>query len=220
MDPDEIFESLFGEGDGEPQPKYRATYRKKRLMIMPFFPSMIVMGPSSGWFRKREQAATVIADLTAHESASGPELSITYYAARRNRPAAELAIAEWAASVGYRRLWLPDGLLELEAIVSDEDRASVKCTTCGHTWSDGGSQFWSMVFEQRAFPIFCPLCGGDLPQWRLEEWRDPVRQAVGVTTTVMWRPRRVARPGNCSETKNQGERAVDGCHLVGGHTTG
>ena len=178
FNPDEIFEHLFGDNENAPQPKYRATYRKKRLTVVPFFHSMIVNGPASGWFRHREKAGTVIADLIADETEGRDELSITYRSAGRNRDAAQLAIAEWAASVGYKRLWHPDGFVELQATVSDEDRASVKCTTCGQGWSDTGSSFWTMVHGQRGFPTFCPLCGGDLPQWRIAEWRDPVRSAL------------------------------------------
>ncbi len=186
---DEIFEHFFGGGDEAPQPKYRATYRKKRLTVVPFFPSMIVNGPSSGWFQAREKAGTVIADLSSHESGAGDELSIIYRAAGRNRDLAQLAIAEWAASVGYRRLWHPEGFAELQATVSDEDRASVKCTTCGQAWSDGGSTFWQMVHGQHGFPTFCPLCGGDLPQWRIAEWRDPVRSGMAVKADPVSQPK-------------------------------
>jgi hypothetical protein len=180
FDDDEIEEAIDEVlTEMETQPKYRATYRGKRLTVVPFFSNLVERGPAFEWFQKRERAGTVIADLTEHESVGGDELSITYRTAGRNRQAAELALAEWAATVGYRRLWLADGLLELEAIASDEDTASVKCMTCGHVWSDSGQQFWSMVVGQHAFPWTCTMCGCDMPQWRLDEVRNPVKSIVG-----------------------------------------
>ena len=163
----------------DPDPDFRATYRARRLTVMRWWPGLTVMGPPSSFFRQRQKAGTVIADLTQHEGKLGAELSITFRSAGRNRLSAEKAIAEWAASVGFKRLWLGHSLIELEATVGPNDTASVTCPTCGQLWSDEGYVFWSMVVSQRSFPSYCPLCGGDLPQWRVEGRRNPVRNVLG-----------------------------------------
>src|SRR5687768_10854698 len=56
FDPDEILESLFGEHTDGPQPKYHATYRNKRLTVVPFLPSMIGIDPARGWSQKAREA--------------------------------------------------------------------------------------------------------------------------------------------------------------------
>jgi hypothetical protein len=88
FDIDDVMDELFGENEPEASPNYRATYRKKQLTVVPFFPSMIVTGPSSGWFRNREKAGAVIADLTKHSGADGDEVALSYRAAGRHREAA------------------------------------------------------------------------------------------------------------------------------------
>lgn len=174
FDPDEIHEHIFG-NSASSNPSYRATFRRGQLTVLPFFQSMVVMGPSTGHFRSREKAGAVIADLTSHSGSPGDELSVAYRARGRHLAEAEARIVEWAASVGFHRLWFPDRLVELAATAGGDDVASVKCTTCGQAWSDGGNQFWEMIVQQHAFPTFCPLCGADLPQWRLKDKRDPIR---------------------------------------------
>jgi hypothetical protein len=189
IDWDEIWEAFQPpEPPPDPDPDFRATYRARRLTVVRWFPGLADIGPPASFFRQREKAGTAIADLTVHESKLGDELSLTFKSAGRNRLAAERAIAGWAALVGFRRVWYYNRLVEIEPSVGPNDTAAVTCTTCGQLWSDEGQRFWSMVIRAHAFPSFCPLCGADLPVWKIDGRRNPVMNVLGAGWDQRGRP--------------------------------
>ena len=81
-----------------------------------------------------------------------------------DRPSARAALVRHARDAGYRRLWLPDDVVELPAW--RPGRATTRCTGCRATLTDGEPGFWATVRSSGCFPTVCPLCGSDLPQWR------------------------------------------------------
>jgi len=87
-------------------------------------------------------------------------------------------LADWAALVGYRRLWLPDSVVELEP-PPPVGTATVRCPTCTSVWADDSARFWTVVRESGHFPGFCPACGGSLPEWRLARVAEPRGTAAG-----------------------------------------
>jgi hypothetical protein len=97
-------------------------------------------------------------------------------------PPARAAIARWARDVGYRRLWLPGDVLELPGPA--ELTAETRCSGCAARFADGAPGFWSGVRASGRFPAICPLCGGDLPQWRVLVPDDPVPSGAGARATV------------------------------------
>ena len=166
---EEDFERLFNmmhveEGD----PTFRATYRNGRLTVLRWWNMLIDNGPSSMFFAQRERAGTVIADLTCHQDADGMQLAVAVRSGGRNVAEAEEEIVDWAAAVGFQRVWLSDRFVEIDPEVSPHHCASVKCPTCGQKWSGAGNSFWAGVRGETNFPLFCPLCGGDLPAWRVD----------------------------------------------------
>ncbi len=90
-------------------------------------------------------------------------------------PGARHALGGWAREVGYRRVWLPDDVVELPGPAPVEEVADVRCTGCRGVLCDTGEHFWEHVRASGRFPTACPLCGCDLPQWRVR-----VRQTDGV----------------------------------------
>ena len=88
-----------------------------------------------------------------------------------DRPAARSAIEAWARDVGYRRLWFPDAVVELPG--PGEGQAETRCRSCGVRLCDAGADFWQRVRRAGRFPAACPLCGADLPQWRVRQGHAP-----------------------------------------------
>jgi hypothetical protein len=78
-------------------------------------------------------------------------------------------IVDWAALVGYERVWLPDGIVHLEGW-DPGLRVETRCTGCRNRLVDGSRDFWAWVHSRGYFPMMCLLCGADLPQW------EPVRE--------------------------------------------
>jgi hypothetical protein len=80
-------------------------------------------------------------------------------------------LRDWAAEVGYRRLWLPGAVIALPPFGGGEARA--RCTGCRVVLTDGDPRFWLGVRQLGRFPGICPLCGSDLPQWTVRQARAP-----------------------------------------------
>lgn len=180
MDEDPDDDIPFGSEDdipfGEPpdrlrcEPDFRVTYRRGRLQLINFFGTMADDGPAISFFAQRARSAVTIADLTRHQNEDGPEdLSVVYRARGRNHEAAQEAITDWAETVGFGRVWFPDYVVALEPRLGTANVARVKCPNCVQSWSAGGCSFWLTVWRAKRFPNICPLCGGDLPQWAVDD---------------------------------------------------
>lgn len=44
-------------------------------------------------------------------------------------------------------------------------RASTRYTGCRAPQADSHPEFWEMVRRLDHFPMGCPICGADIPQW-------------------------------------------------------
>jgi hypothetical protein len=149
--------------DPEPEPFLRATITQDRITLNPPLRGTITGGPASMTLGRLE--GVVLVDLR-HAGEDDDELVASV---PTNAPpmtaAARRTLTRWAALVGYRRLWLPDRVLELDPPGSRRT-AAVECPTCTATWSDGSDSFWATVHANGHFPGYCPACGGSLPEWR------------------------------------------------------
>jgi hypothetical protein len=178
FDFDELFE-LLEDGDDEPDPSFRATIRRGRLTLTNWAPWLFRCGPLGALVRERERCGVAIADLTLHGE-DDDEVSVRFYAAGPKREEAERILIEWAARVGYRRVWLPDRLVEIEPAPEQTiGTAAVRCPTCLAHWADAQPEFWLQVRESGAFPMWCPACGCELPQWTVRGERKDAPEGKG-----------------------------------------
>src|SRR3954468_6010945 len=147
----------------ERAPFRRATIAAGRITLNPPLHGTITGGPASMTLARLD--GVVLVDLR-HSGEDDEELVATV---PPNAPpittVARRTLADWAAVVGYRRLWLPDRVLELEP-PDALGTAEVRCPTCTATWTDGSPRFWATVRANGHFPGYCPACGGSLPEWR------------------------------------------------------
>jgi hypothetical protein len=160
-------DDIFNFDDKEPReepsaPDFRLTIRGRRLSVEPWAPYLLTGGPNGKLVRDRAGAGVTIADLwvTGEDSR---ELVVTYLAVA-DRQRADRKLIRWAESVGHRRLWLPDRLVQLDT-ARPLGVARVDCPTCGARWEDSSPDFWHSVRTSGRFPTICVICHGDLPQW-------------------------------------------------------
>jgi len=141
----------------------RATIAGGELTLNPPLGGTIRGGPASMTFARLD--GVVLVDLR-HAGEDDEELVAT---TPPNAPpigrAARRVLTDWAALVGYRRVWLPDAVVDLEP-PPPIGTASVQCPTCASAWSDGSEGFWATVRRNGHFPGYCPACGGSLPEWK------------------------------------------------------
>jgi hypothetical protein len=114
---------------------------------------------------ERERAGVTIADLVRCGAAGGHELIVRLLAGGGGRRA-ERVLIRWAATAGYGRLWLPDRVVDLSPAAGGR-AAATRCTNCGAGYRESTPEFWSHVRDLGMFPGWCPLCGGDMPQWQV-----------------------------------------------------
>jgi hypothetical protein len=143
-------------------PDFRATVRHGHIRLVDWAPWLARSGPLRTLLHARGRAGVAIADLTVlwDDEVAG-ELIVDFLAG--DAPGPREALAAWASHVGYRRVWLPGEVRELEP--GSGGVATTTCTGCRARLTDGEPGFWLMVRRGGRFPTMCPLCGSDLPQW-------------------------------------------------------
>jgi hypothetical protein len=150
------------------KPDYRAVLRRNQLYLAPWLPSLIGPGPLNEFIDRGASRGVFLVDITALEAPDGERECIVAAVARPLSEQAKQRICGWAGDVGYRRIWFDDAFAELPD-ASPERTAETRCASCGASWVDKGTDFWLLVRALGAFPFTCPLCGHDLPQWRVTE---------------------------------------------------
>lgn len=148
------------------EPEYRATIRNGTVLLTHWAPWLVAGGVWNELLAARKRAGVAIADLTL-TGRNETELLVTFLSRGRDPAAAEDALCDWAHQVGYRRVWLPDRVVTLDASPDPFAHAEVRCRICGARWHDSAPDFWTMVREQRHFPKWCFICGWELPQWEV-----------------------------------------------------
>jgi hypothetical protein len=153
--------------DDAPIPWSRATIHRGRLTLNPWSPHLVRHGPAASVLDAPARRGVTFADLTVDGAPHEEELIVDYVRGTRTAEN-ERVLRAWAELVGYRRLWLPDGVHELDPAAAPLGPAATRCRCCGVTWRDDGPGFWQRVRGAGAFPAFCPACGQSLPEWTLD----------------------------------------------------
>jgi hypothetical protein len=148
-------------------PDLRVTVRRGVLRAIDWAPWLVTGGPLWALVQGRGTAGVAIADVTVVRDDDGTAREAVVRFLVGDTPAAREALTGWATDVGYQRLWLPDDVVELPGPGTGVARA--RCTGCNFAFADGDAGFWEHVRESGRFPTACPLCGCDLPQWRLDQ---------------------------------------------------
>jgi hypothetical protein len=150
------------------RPDLRVTVRGATIRAVEWSPWLASGGPIGMLLAARGRAGVAIADVAVTREDGVAVEAIVRFLAGDREPARD-ALAMWARDVGYRRLWLPDETVELPGPA--EGLAETRCGGCGGRFVDGDPGFWAVVRSTGCFPTLCPLCGGDLPQWRVRQNR-------------------------------------------------
>ena len=169
---------MMSEDDSATQPDYRATIARGRLTLVSWHPQLMSpWGPCNTHLRERDRAGIGIADLTViREPGTRLELIVKFLCGGHRADVCG-SIVCWAATLGYGRVWFPDDVVDLDDVdIPAEQPAVTRCQVCRSRWEDGDPEFWLTVRNWGSFPLACPLCGGDLPQW---EVADPRGRATG-----------------------------------------
>ena len=159
--------------DDRNHPTCRATIRDGAVTLNPWRPGMGPCGPLKAGYA---WVTAALADLHRHDD----ELTVVPVRGTPWADDADTALLAWAARAGYRRVWLPDRVVEVRAL-AQTGWAAATCPTCGARWEDGGPYFWETVRHDGWFPASCLACGGSLPEWELEESAAPVAPAQAIT---------------------------------------
>src|SRR3954452_6400919 len=142
-------------------PDFRLTVRRRTVLAIDWHPWLVGGGPVTTMLQERGRVGVAIADVTVvHEDGVAVEAIV-----RELTGDGRGEIKQWARDVGYRRLWLRGEVVELPG--PHEAPAETRCNGCAVRLCDDGPEFWRHVRAVGRFPAGCPLCGADLPQWRV-----------------------------------------------------
>ena len=145
-------------------PDFRLTLRRGGVLVVDWHPWLTTGGPLMTMLRARGRAGCAIADVSVvrDEDEVATEAIVRFLAG-----SAPEAVVDWARDVGYRRVWLPGDVVDLPG--PREGEAETRCSGCRVRLSDGTPEFWEHVRGLGRFPASCPLCGADLPHWRVRQ---------------------------------------------------
>lgn len=153
------------------QPDLRLTVRRDGIVrAVRWDASLVTWGPCATLFERCSRAGVTVADAEivrdpgdGDEPGAPTELVLEFLS--RGGNAGITAIADWATLVGYSRLWLPSGVRDLPPSGA-ATQVETRCTGCRTRLADGSRDFWDWVRGRGYFPMWCAICGADLPQWR------------------------------------------------------
>jgi hypothetical protein len=152
------------------KPDLRITInRNGTIRIVDWTPWLATNGPLYTLLDARGRAGVLIADLRILRDDEGNADELICDVLCGDSAEHRRHVCEWAAFVGYRRVWLEGEVLELEP--TSMRQARTRCTGCGVRLVDDKRGFWGFVRRRGAFPSTCSLCGSDLLQWQ------PARQS-------------------------------------------
>jgi hypothetical protein len=144
-------------------PTCRATIRAGRVTLNRWRPGLVGCGGP-----EPAAARTIDAALADLRRLDDDELIVSPLAGLRWTADDDEAIVRWAALAGYRRVWLPSLVVDLDGRLAPLADATADCPTCGARWQDGSVAFWERVRAVGWFPGTCLACGGSLPEWTVD----------------------------------------------------
>lgn len=155
---------LDSDETGEPAegPAFRATVRGGRLHLTEWAPWLVSRSLDYGLAKKRS-SATIFDLIVAGEECD--ELVVQPVEAGSRENVAERVLLDWAALVGYRRVWLKHEVVEVPPFLDQIGIAGVQCRSCAAKWQASGLEFWLAVREAHQFPAWCGRCGAEMSQW-------------------------------------------------------
>jgi len=149
--------------DHEP-PDFRATVRRDgAVRLVDWGPWLASGGPLYTMLDARGRAGIGIADLTVVRDDDEIAIEVIVDFRCGGTPEHREALRDWAARVGYRRVWFDGEITDLDPAPGGS--AQTRCTGCRARLVDADTSFWEFVRHRGAFPTSCVLCGSDLPQW-------------------------------------------------------
>jgi hypothetical protein len=147
-------------------PWARAVVRDGRVTLNDWNPRLLSRGPARAVLLRSLPEGVTVADLLSEPRADGrEELVVRWIPDGRTSSAARAAISEWAALVGYARVWFPEAVVDFAEELPGAGRVETTCPTCGATWEDESAEFWLLVRGQGFFPGHCPICNASMPEW-------------------------------------------------------
>ncbi len=146
------------------RPDYRVTVRRDGTIRLADWSLWLAGGgPLHTLLDARGRAGIGIADLTVVRDEDGLPLELIVDFLCGGERAHRDALREWAAHVGYRRVWFDGEVVDVEPVSGGA--AQTRCTGCRARFVDAGAPLWEFVRARGAFPTSCVLCGCDVPQW-------------------------------------------------------
>jgi hypothetical protein len=149
-------------------PTCRATIRDGHVTLNRWRPGLL-----DGGGPEPAAARTITAAIADLRMEGDGEVIVTPVERVAWAEAAEEALLGWAALTGYRRVWLPGRVVDLDGALAEVAPAATDCPTCGAHWHDEGVAFWERVRAAGWFPGTCLACGGSLPEWIVAPAREP-----------------------------------------------
>ncbi len=168
-------------------PDFRATIRPDGVVrLVDWHRGLVTWGPLASLLDARGRAGVTIADLTVEReldeegdpSGDAREVIVTFLT--EPTPPAVRALKDWAALVGYERIWLPGDVSDLQP--TGGGAVSTRCSGCRNPLSERHEDFWNHVRQWGHFPMSCPLCGADIPQWTSAP--RPARRQTGTAVAM------------------------------------
>jgi hypothetical protein len=145
-------------------PDFRVTLRRDGVVrLVDWAPWLATGGPLHTLLDARGRAGVCIADLRVVRDDQGAAAELMVDARCGDPGEHRHTLAVWAATVGYRRVWMDAEVIELTP--PPGGRAETRSGSCRGRLVDADASFWDFVRLRGAFPSACCLCGADLPQW-------------------------------------------------------
>jgi len=162
-------------------PDFRATVRRDgTIRLVNWAPWFAAGGPLHTLLDARGRAGVADLTIVRDEDYVAVELIVDFRCG--DSPDHRHALSEWAARVGYQRVWFDGEIVDLEP--SPGGAAQTRCTGCRARLVDADPSFWEFVRHRGAFPTSCVLCGSDLPQWTPAGQTRPGSPGPDATETV------------------------------------
>ncbi|WP_372791785.1 hypothetical protein [Paraconexibacter sp.] len=198
-------------------PDLRATVRRDRVVrAVQWGPHLRIRGPIATLLDARGRAGVTVVDLTFLREDQDPTVETDELAALaaeveedgdeygcgEPKPVTDLivevrclgtqegldAIVEWADLVGYQRVWLSDGIVTLDPDPAPSGQMHTRCTGCRGRLVESADELTSFARTYGFFPLVCPICGCDMPQWTPVPDRAPAARRASTKTDSSAKP--------------------------------